>query len=149
MTAVGASLIIALALLLIVWVWLVRRRDSARRREHAHRLSRELLPEIRAIVASSDPHGATEGRPADAVVYRRHRDELAPLLSEECLYAVELFYRSVEAYDAARVAVLEAFRDDSDLTLGDRIRAKDHRDRCLKDVYFTGEAAAQKLEAMR
>ena len=40
------------------------------------------------------------------------------------------------------------FAEDDTSSLGDRIRAKDGRDRCLKDVYLTGEAAVQKLEML-
>jgi hypothetical protein len=134
---------------LFLGVWIVLSRGARRRREQGRRLARELLPEIRSIVASADPHGSTAGRPAEAVVYRHHRDELETALPSEARFAVEVFYRSVEAYGEARRAAIEAFRDDSELSLGDRIRAKDRRDRCLKDVYYTGEAAAQKLEAIR
>jgi hypothetical protein len=41
-----------------------------------------------------------------------------------------------------------AFSTESALGLGDRIRAKDRRDRCLKDVYYTGEAALERLQKM-
>ena len=42
-----------------------------------------------------------------------------------------------------------AFAAESDFSLGDRIRAKDRRDRCLKDVYYTGEAALERLQGIR
>lgn len=147
MTLTTPFLLAGIAILLL-GVGLVRSKRAARRREEARRLARELVPEIRAIVAASDPHGVTGGLPPEARVYRAHREELDPTLPAEARFAVEVFYHSVEAYADARRAALEALRDDSGLSLGDRIRAKDHRDRCLKDVYYTGEAAAQKLEAM-
>jgi hypothetical protein len=42
-----------------------------------------------------------------------------------------------------------AFTAESDLSLGDRIRAKDRRDRCLKDVYYTGEGALERLQKIQ
>ena len=48
---------------------------------------------------------------------------------------------------AAREAMIEAFEGESEPSLGDRIRAKDARDRGLKDVYYSGEAAIQRLDA--
>jgi hypothetical protein len=68
------------------------------------------------------------------------------VLSGEHYFAVETFYQCVESYREARALILEAFAEDDVRSLGDRIRAKDRRDRCLKDVYYTGHAAIQKLE---
>lgn len=141
--------VVAAVLAALAGALLVRRASASRRRERARRVAEELLPEIRSILASADPHGRTEGRPAEAVAYPRRAGELASALAPEVRFAVDLFYRAVVAYDEARVAATAAFRDDSGLSLGDRIRAKDRRDRCLKDVYLTGEAASQKLEAVR
>jgi hypothetical protein len=41
-----------------------------------------------------------------------------------------------------------AFATDSERSLGDRVRAKDRRDRCLKDVHYAGEAALQRLRIL-
>lgn len=106
------------------------------------------MPEIRSILASADPHGASGGRPTEATVYEKRRDEIETSLNAEARFAVHLFYRSVEAYDEARRGMEEAFGEESGVSLGDRIRAKDWRDRCLKDVYLTGEAATSKLAAV-
>ena len=54
----------------------------------------------------------------------------------------------IESYRAARLHMSASFAEDGTSGLGDRIRAKDGRDRCLKDVYLTGEAAIQKLETL-
>jgi hypothetical protein len=54
----------------------------------------------------------------------------------------------VESYRDARVMMIEAFDEGDERSLGDRIRAKDRRDRCLKDVYYTGHGAVEKLEQL-
>jgi hypothetical protein len=121
---------------------LFRRRK--RRRLEAQTVALDLVPEVRAMIASCDSGG--EPIAADQYILARHR--LPKLLSEEPLFAVETFYQCVEAYRIARAEMIEAFAEASTLRLGDRIRAKDRRDRCLKDVLYTGEAAMQALSRM-
>jgi hypothetical protein len=70
------------------------------------------------------------------------------VLSGEHYFAVETFYQCVESYRDARASMLGAFTEGDDCSLGDRIRAKDRRDRCLKDVYYTGHGAVEKLEQL-
>ena len=81
-------------------------------------------------------------------ILRHHHQRLPQVLSSEHYFAVETFYQCVESYRDARATMIEAFDEDDERSLGDRIRAKDRRDRCLKDVYYTGHAAVEKLEQL-
>ena len=123
------------------------RRRSQRSRE-ARAVAEELLPEIRALMESADPKGASAGEPAQALHYETYRQRLPQVFSKDYLFAVETFYQCVESYREARSLMNDAFDDSVTPSLGDRIRAKDLRDRCLKDVYYTGDAVTQKLERM-
>lgn len=138
--------IFAAALLLAGVALVLRRRRRGERLERARSLAEDLLPEIRALMESADPKSPSEGEPAEARRYRAVHQRLPQLLSGEHYFAVETFYQCVESYRDARKSMLDAFVEDAKRNLGDRIRAKDRRDRCLKDVYYTGHAAAQKLE---
>ena len=127
-------------------LWLVRaRRRSARTRE-ARAVAEELLPEIRALMESADPKGASDGEPAVAHHYEAYRQRLPQVFTKEHIFALETFYQCVESYREARSFMNDAFAGEIAPSLGDRIRAKDLRDRCLKDVYYTGDAAVQTLE---
>jgi hypothetical protein len=116
-------------------------RRGKRRRSEARNVALELVAEMRAILASCDGGG----EPAAFHRFTRSRHLLPELFSKETLYAVETFYQCVDAYRDARVSMIEAFGEASTSSLGDRIRAKDHRDRSLKDVLFAGEAAIQSV----
>lgn len=74
------------------------------------------------------------------------RERLPRVFSKEALFAVETFYQCVDAYARASTEMSAAFSRESDLSLGERIRAKDRRDRCLKDVYYSGEGALEHLQ---
>jgi hypothetical protein len=144
------STLAAPALALVVAAGLARlwlRRKRARRIEEARIVVRDLLPEIRAVMASCDPAGATGAVPVFASRFALVRQRLPRILAKEPLFAVETFYQCVDAYAAASDEMTAAFAPESDLSLGDRIRAKDRRDRCLKDVYYAGEAALERLRA--
>ena len=129
-------------------LWLLARSRGRARKEAARELATELLPEIRALIASSDPKGRSAGEPGTAKRYEAKQERSIQVLPSEPLYAVEVFYRCVESYRASRRHMAASFAEDDTSSLGDRIRAKDGRDRCLKDVYLTGEAAVQKLETL-
>ena len=142
-----STLLLALALGGLV-AWLVARSRGRARMRAARELATELLPEIRELIDSSDPKGRSEGGPVAAKRYEAKQARLPQVLPNESLYAVETFYRCVESYRTARTHMSASFAEDDTSSLGDRIRAKDGRDRCLKDVYLTGEAAVQKLETL-
>jgi len=129
-------------------VWLVARSRGRARMRAARELATELILEIRALVDSSDPKGRSEGEPITVKRYDAERERLPQVLPNEPLYAVKTFYSCVESYRTARTHMSASFAEDDTISLGDRIRAKDGRDRCLKDVYLTGEAAVQKLETL-
>ena len=116
-----------------------------RRLDEADRIARELIPEIRAVMASCDPAGASMKEPMPGGCFALVRRRLPSILPRESLFAVETFYQCAEAYARASEEMTAAFSAGSELSLGDRIRAKDRRDRCLKDVYYTGEAALERL----
>jgi hypothetical protein len=115
--------------------------QGAKRRRSARDAALELVPEVRAILASCDGGGEPEASDR----FTRFRHLLPRVFSNEALFAVETFYQCVDAYREARAAMIEAFGEGTTLSLGDRIRAKDRRDRCLKDVLYTGAAALQAL----
>ena len=146
MSLVWVAIVAALVLMGAVWAARGRRR-SARAKE-ARAVAEELLPEIRALMESSDPKGVSDGEPALAHHYEAYRQRLPQVFPKEYLFAVETFYQCVESYREARTFMSDSFDEGIAPSLGDRIRAKDLRDRCLKDVYYTGDAAAQKLERM-
>ena len=125
-------------------LWL--RRKRARRIEQAQDLARDLLPEIRAVMVSCDPAGPSGGTPIQGGRFALVRQRIPRTLPKESLFAVETFYQCVDAYARASNETTAAFAAESVLSLGDRIRAKDRRDRCLKDVYYTGEAALERLQ---
>ena len=126
--------------------WTLRRNHRVKRLQQAQSVALELLPEIRALMDSADPAGASGGEPAPARHYETCQQRLPQVFANEDYFAVETFYQCVESYRDARARALAAFADGAELSLGDRIRAKDRRDRCLKDVYYAGHAAVQKLE---
>jgi hypothetical protein len=147
------ALVVLLGLLGLALVLglLSRYRKDRRRREEAKRIAVELVPEIRAAMAACDP----KGLPTDQLVATSHfglsRQRLPRVLNEEALFAVETFYQCVDAYQESAKAMHEAFVDRSEsppLSLGDKIRAKDRRDRCLKDVFYTGESALERLSKL-
>ena len=124
--------------------WLVARLRGRTRM----RVARELIPEIRELIDSSDPKGLSDGEPVAAKRYEAEQKRLPQVLPNDSLYAVETFYRCVDSYRSARTHMARSFSENDTISLGDRIRAKDGCDRCLKDVYLTGEAAVQKLETL-
>ena len=128
--------------------WFVRNRHRAVRLGQARDVAEELLPEIRALMDSADPKSPSDGEPARARHYEVCHQRLPQVLSGEHYFAVETFFQCVESYRDARVKMIEAFDEDDERSLGDRIRAKDRRDRCLKDVYYTGHGAVEKLEQL-
>lgn len=128
--------------------WLVGSRRRAARLGQVRDVAEELLPEIRALMDSADPKSRSDGEPTRARHYEACHQRLPQVLSGENYFAVETFYQSVESYRDARAMAIEAFAEDDERSLGDRIRAKDRRDRCLKDVYYTGHAAVEKLEEL-
>jgi len=127
------------------WAVRVRRARAARLRE-ARSIAADLLPEVRALVDAARPDSPSAGEPAPAKHYEVLRQRLPRILPREDLFAVETFYQCVESYREARRVMVRAFAVGEDENLGNRIRAKDLRDRCLNDVYYTGDALAQKLE---
>lgn len=140
--------LVALGLLLAIPVSVValgRHRRRRERREEAKHIAADLVPEIRSLLAACDSLGPTRGTPPPASRYPLVRQRLPGILADETLFAVETFYQSVEAYRLAASAMREAFAEGSTLDLGDKIRAKDRRDRCLKDVFYSGEAAVERL----
>jgi hypothetical protein len=145
-TLPSALLVIALAAA-FMWWWL-RRQRRAQESDQVRSIAQELIPEIRALLSSSEPTSLSEGEPSDARHYEACHQRLPSLLSGEAYFAVETFYQCVESYREARARGVEAFAEDDERSLGDRIRAKDRRDRCLKDVYYTGHAAIEKLETI-
>ncbi len=126
--------------------WLVRSRRRAVRLSQGRDVAEELLPEIRVLMDSADSKSPSDGEPKRARHYEAWRQRLPRVLSKEPYFAVETFYQCVESYRDARAMMNEAFEEGDECSLGDRIRAKDRRDRCLKDVYYTGHAAVEKLE---
>ncbi len=124
--------------------WLVARSRGRTRM----RVARELIPEIRELIDSSDPKGLSDGEPVAAKRYEAEQKRLPQVLPNDSLCAVETFYRCIDSYRSARTHMARSFSEIDTISLGDRIRAKDGRDRCLKDVYLTGEAAVQKLETL-
>ncbi len=122
--------------------WTHRRRAS--HRIEASLVASELLPEIRTILDFLGSNGDV----ASATRFDLVRQKLPGLFRKETLFAVETFYQSVEAYRSASGAMEDAFAAASEASLGDRIRAKDRRDRCLKDVFYTGEAAIERLSRL-
>jgi hypothetical protein len=120
------------------------RARRAREFEEARAIARDLIPEIRAAMASCEPAGA----PVASHKFVLVRERIPRVLSKEAAYAVEAFYQSVEAYAAASREMFTAFQKDSPLSLGDKVRAKDRRDRCLKDVYYSGEGALERLSSL-
>jgi len=125
-----------------------RWRRHRERRAEARHIAAELLPEIRALVAACDSGGPTGGVPPEAAHYPVLRQRFPRSLPNEVLFAVETFYQSVASYRTAASEVREAFAEQSSLGLGDKIRAKDRRDRCLKDVFYTAEAALERLSKL-
>lgn len=97
---------------------------------------------------SADPKGPSDGEPTSARRYEALHQRLPQALPSEHYFAVETFYQCVASYRDARASMKRAFAEDDERSLGDRIRAKDRRDRCLKDVYYTGHAAIEKLEQL-
>lgn len=140
---------IAVALVVGCAIWLAKTRRKAERLSRARDVAGELLPEIRALMDSADPTSPSEGEPPLASHYQARHEQLPQVLSGESYFAVETFYQCVESYRGARASMMDAFTEGTegeDVSLGDRIRAKDRRDRCLKDVYYTGHGAVEKLE---
>jgi hypothetical protein len=139
----------AIAVSAVVGLWLARLMLQSRRRTHrARSLARELVPEIRRIMEASDPKAESDGDPGEAPVFKAHRQDIPAVFSREALFSVETFYQCLEAYRDARLRMTEAFSDSSDVSLGDRIRAKDRRDRLLKDLFYSGAASLEHLEEL-
>ena len=136
------------ALVAIVAALMVRQRRRSERLSRARDVAEELLPEIRAVMESADPRSPSEGEPGTITHYRACHQRLPEVLTGEQYFAVETFYQCVESYRAARTTMMEAFAEDDERSLGDRIRAKDRRDRCLKDVFYAGHGAVEKLEQL-
>ena len=134
---------------LVIWQGSRYRRRRAKRDE-ASQIALELEPEICSLIESSDPANDSDGEPAVASYYPRERERLARVFPKEPLFAVETFYQCIEAYRRARLDLLQTMRRDdaASVSLGDKVRAKDLRDRSLKDVYYTGEAALQAVRTL-
>jgi membrane protein YqaA with SNARE-associated domain len=141
---IAAALVAGAALFLLGRRWMER----ARKLDRARELARDLLPEIQSMMASCDPASPSGGTPLAAVQFPRVRAQLPAILPKEQLFAVETFYQSVEAFRDAMSEMTAAFAKESDRSLGDRVRAKDRRDRCLRDLYQTGEAALERLRSL-
>jgi membrane protein YqaA with SNARE-associated domain len=140
---------IGIALAAAVVAYLVLRRVLGRGPgDEARSVARELIPEIRSTMDSCDPAGPSGGSPVEGARFARVRERLPRVLAREPLFAVEAFYSSVAEYARAAEDMRAAFSKESALSLGDRIRAKDVRDRCLKDVYYSGEAALERLRKL-
>lgn len=143
MTVVAPLLLFVVVLALVSYS---RHRTSQRRRAEAKSLAAELVPEIRAAMALCDPKSESPEESVSTSRYELLRQRLPLALDRETLFAVETFYQCVEAYAASARAMSEAFGEGTDLSLGDKIRAKDRRDRCLKDLYYAGEGALERLQ---
>lgn len=137
----GAAVVVLVALAVGAALAAVFASLKAKRAREAREVAAQLVPEIRAILDDS------EARAGETPRYHQSRSRLPRVLSPEALFAVETFYQSAEALVRASATMAEAFGGGQDTSLGDRIRAKDLRDRCMKDVYYSGEAAIQKLES--
>jgi hypothetical protein len=130
---------VAAAAVVLLLVLRVRR---TRRIAKARELARGLIPEIRTLMASCEGGGAPAAGDPPA------RERLSTTLSKEAAFAVEAFYQSVDEYADASREMFAAFADESELSLGDKVRAKDRRDRTLKDVYYSGEGALERLKKL-
>jgi hypothetical protein len=140
--------VVALLLLSTVALGLVsvfRYRKAVQRRAEAKCLAAELIPEIRAAMSACDPRSESQDESVSTSRFGLVRQRLPLVLGAEDLFAVETFYQCVEAYLASARTMSEAFGEGSELGLGDKIRAKDRRDRCLKDLYYAGEGALERL----
>ena len=135
-----AALVVAIVAVGIVGMAVLRARQRERRRLEARSVALELMPEIRSLV---DTEATGTSR---AERYEARQAAVHELFSKEQAFAVDNFYGCVAAYRRAQAEMTAAFSEDDERSLGDRIRAKDARDRCLKDVFYTGEAALQHLE---
>lgn len=139
----------AIAIGAVVVTWLARHQILRRRRlRRAQSVARELAPEIRSLMQAADPNGPSEGDPGISPVYSAYQLEISALFPREVLFAVETFYQCLEAYRDARRRMIEAFAESSEASLGDRIRAKDLSDRCLKDLFYSGSASLEHLEKL-
>ncbi|HEY7819221.1 MAG TPA: hypothetical protein VIG29_13435, partial [Vicinamibacteria bacterium] len=141
---IAAALVVGVAVFLFGRRWLER----GRKLDQARAMARDLLPEIQSMMASCDPSSPSGGTPLEPARFPLVRQHLPAILPKEQLFAVETFYQCVEAFSDASSEMAAAFATDSERSLGDRVRAKDRRDRCLKDVYYTGEAALQRLRIL-
>lgn len=139
----------AIAIGAVIATWFARRQIlRGRRLRRAKSVARELVPEIRKLMEAADPKGPSGGEPGLSPVYGAYHLEISALFSREVLFAVETFYQCLEAYGDARSRMIEAFAEVSEVSLGDRIRAKDLRDRCLKDLFYSGAASLERLEKL-
>jgi hypothetical protein len=141
----SAALVLAVAVAGVFVGWRSYRKRS-RRRDEARSNAHALLPEIRAVMTSCDPAGPSGGAPIVGGRFAESRERLPAILQKEALFAVETFYQCVEAYARSSQEMTAAFAAESALSLGDKVRAKDRRDRCLKDVYYSGEGALERLK---
>jgi hypothetical protein len=123
-------------------LWLRARRGHRRR---GLELARDLAPEIRALKQECE-RSTDERLLCRREVYERRKPELDRLFSKDVVFAVKTFYDCLEAHREAANTMRQLFDAGEKHSLGDRIRAKDRRDRLLKDVYFSGEAALEKLD---
>ena len=98
-----STLLVVLALGGLV-AWLVARSRGRARMRAARDLATELIPEICALIDSSDPKGRSEGESVAAKRYNAERERLPQLLPNEPLCAVETFYSCVESYGVGRGA---------------------------------------------
>ncbi|HXV65001.1 MAG TPA: hypothetical protein VEK15_30180 [Vicinamibacteria bacterium] len=130
------AIILFVAALAVVVAYGIRERS---RRREAAEVARTLVPEIRTVLAS------LETEPVEPLEYAHLRERLPRVFPKDTLFAVETFYQCNDALREASAAMAAAFTEGSELSLGDRIRAKDRRDRCLKDVHYTGAAAVERL----
>jgi hypothetical protein len=139
---VYALVVLGLAIAAALAALRIARRRTQRLVE-AGAVASDLIPEIRSILDATE--ASTLPAPSRFTVVRQ---QIPRLFREETLFAVETFYQCVDAYRDASEAMKQAFDGASASSLGDRIRAKDRRDRCLKDVYYTGQAAIERLSRL-
>jgi hypothetical protein len=144
----SASAAVVLAVVVALFIGWEFHRNRSRKRDEARSVVRELLPEIRAVMTSCDPAGPSGGAPMEGGRFAESRERLPAILPKEALFAVETFYQCVEAYARSSQEMTSAFAPSSELSLGDKVRAKDRRDRCLKDVYYSGEGALERLQSI-
>ena len=114
MSALAAPALALVVAAGLVRLWLHRKR--ARRIDQARSLAQDLLPEIRTVMASCDPAGASGGAPIQGGRFALVRQRLPRILPKESLFAVETFYQCVDAYARASTEMTAAFSAEGELS---------------------------------